>query len=228
MTRISVEGHARRTHPAELGTVRLSVTFSGADRSEVADAAGRVHSRLVDQAREHASSGAATRWDASSVHAFSFEDWVKPEAHQGEQKVRRFRASAGLSVVFADFDALSAWITDVLDTDGVDLGGVEWDLTEETRDTLLAEVRTEAARETAERAQAYAAALGLGEVRPVAVFEDGLRPGVGGPGVGHPERRMFAMAADAGPQLELSPGDLEVTARVTADYEASAPVRQSV
>lgn len=222
MTLISVEGQARRTHAAELGTVRLSVTFAGETRPDVLGAATRVHARLAEQAREHTASGAATRWDASSVHAFAYDEWVKPEAHLGEQKVRRFRASAGLSVVFADFDALSAWLTDVLDLDGVDLGGVEWDLTDETRDALLAEVRTEAARETVERARAYAAALGLGDVRPVAVFEEGLRPGVGGPGGGHPERRMFALAADAGPQLELSPGDLEVSARVTADYEASA------
>lgn len=222
MTRIAVEGHARRTHPAELGTARLSVSFAGALRSDVLAAAARVHGALVEQARAHTEAGAATRWDASSVHAFAYDEWVKPSADLGEQKVRRFRARAGVTVRFADFDVLSTWLAEVLEIDGVDLEGVDWDLTDDTRASLLAVVRAEAARETVARAHAYAAALGLGTVRPIAVYEDGLRPSAGPGGSGHPERRMFAMAADAG-QVELSPADLEVEARVTADFETDAP-----
>ncbi|WP_454854240.1 SIMPL domain-containing protein [Promicromonospora soli] len=222
MTRIAVEGQATRTHPAERGTVNLHVAFSGTLRNDVVDQVARTHTILVEQARAHVSAGAAEKWDSDSVHSYVYDDRVKASQAGGKQRVRRFRASARLSVTFRDFEALSTWLADIMDVDGVEIDRISWDLTDETRKTLLAEARIEAAEETAVRAQSYADALGLGPVAPVAIYEAGLRGGGNGGG----NAPMYAMRASAmadaggGTQVELQPRDIDVDITLSADYEA--------
>ncbi|MGI5190505.1 SIMPL domain-containing protein [Promicromonospora sp. CA-289599] len=226
MTRIAVEGQATRTHPAERGTVNLHVAFSGTLRNDVVDQVARTHTILVDQVKAHVSTGAAERWDADSVHSYVYDDRVKNSQTGGKQRIRRFRASARLSVTFRDFEVLSTWLADVMDVDGVEIDRITWNLTDETRKALLAEARIEAAEETAVRAQSYADALGLGPVAPVAIFEAGLRGG-GNSGGGHAP--MYAMRAgmmsdgDGGAQVELQPRDIDVDVTLSADYEAGVP-----
>lgn len=224
MTRIAVEGQATRTHPAERGTVNLHVAFSGTLRNDVVEQVARTHTILVEQVKAHVSTGAAERWDADSVHSYVYDDRVKNSQTGGKQRIRRFRASARLSVTFRDFEVLSTWLADVMDVDGVEVDRITWNLTDETRKALLAEARIEAAEETAVRAQSYADALGLGPVAPVAIFEAGLRGG--GNGGGHTP--MYAMRAGMmsdgdGAQVELQPRDIDVDVTLSADYEAGAP-----
>lgn len=225
MTRIAVEGQATRTHPAERGTVNLHVAFSGTLRNDVVDQVARTHTILVDQAKAHVSAGAAERWSSESVHSYVYDDRVKSSETGGKQRVRRFRASARLSVTFSDFEVLSTWLADIMDVDGVEIDRMTWALTDETRKTLLAEARVEAAEETAVRAQSYADALGLGPVAPVAIYEAGLRGGGSGGG----NTPMYAMRAGAmadaggGAHVELQPRDIDVDVTLSADYEAGAP-----
>jgi uncharacterized protein YggE len=227
MTRIAVEGQATRTHSAERGTVYLHVAFSGTLRNDVVEQVARTHTILVEQAKAHVSAGAAERWDSESVHSYVYDDRVKNSETGGKQRVRRFRASARLSVTFSDFEVLSTWLADIMDVDGVEIDRMTWDLTDETRKALLAEARVEAAEETVVRAQSYADALGLGPVTPVAIYEAGLRGGGGGGG----NVPMYAMRAGAagdfggagGAQVELQPRDIDVDVTLSADYEAGVP-----
>jgi uncharacterized protein len=223
MTRIAVEGQAKRTHPAERGTVNLHVAFSGTLRNDVVEQVGRTHAILVEQAKAHVAAGAAERWDSASVHSYVSDDRVKSSESGGKQRVRRFRASARLSVTFLDFEALSTWLADIMDVDGVGIDWMSWTLTDETRKALQAEARVEAAEETVVRAQSYADALGLGPVTPVAIYEAGLRGGGDGGGGNAP---MYAMRASAdmggaggGAHVELQPRDIDVEVTLSADYE---------
>jgi uncharacterized protein YggE len=221
MTRIAVEGQATRSHPAERGTIYLHVAFSGTLRNDVVDQVARTHTILVDQVKEHVAAGAAERWDADSVHSYVYDDRVQSSKTGGKQRIRRFRASARLSVTFADFEALSTWLADVMDVEGVEIDRITWSLTDETRKALQAEARIEAAEETVVRAQSYADALGLGPVAPVAIYEAGLRGGGGGGGnVPMYAMRAGAMDADGGAHVELQPRDIDVEITVSADYEA--------
>ncbi|HEV6955274.1 MAG TPA: SIMPL domain-containing protein [Promicromonospora sp.] len=225
MTRIAVEGQATRTHPAERGTVHLHVTFSGTLRNDVVDQVARTHTILVDQAKAHVEAGVAERWESASVHSYVYDDRVRSSQSGGKQRVRRFRASARLTVTFSDFEALSTWLAEIMDVDGVEIDRLTWTLTSETRKALLAEARVEAAEETAVRAQSYADALGLGPVAPVAIYEAGLRNGGGGGGNAPMyAMRAGAMAESGGAQVELQPQDIEVSVTLSADYEAGAPV----
>lgn len=225
MTRIAVEGQATRTHPAERGTVNLHVAFSGTLRNDVVEQVARTHTILVEQAKAHVSTGAAERWDSESVHSYVYDDRVKNSQAGGKQRVRRFRASARLSVTFSDFEVMSTWLADIMDVDGVEIDRMTWTLTDETRKALQAEARVEAAEETVVRAQSYADALGLGPVAPVAIYEAGLRGGGSGGGNAPMYAMRAGVMADAagGAHVELQPRDIDVDITLSADYEAGAP-----
>ncbi|GAA2221200.1 SIMPL domain-containing protein [Promicromonospora sukumoe] len=221
MTRIAVEGQAKRTSPAERGTVNLHVAFSGTLRNDVVERVARTHTILVDQAKAHVASGAAEKWDSASVHSYVYDDRVKDSGSGGKQRIRRFRASARLSVTFSDFEVLSTWLADIMDVEGVEIDWLNWTLTDETRKALQAEARVEAAGETVTRAQSYADALGLGPVAPVAIYEAGLRGGNDGGNTPMYAMRAGAMAAPGGgAQVELQPRDIDVEITLSADYEA--------
>lgn len=219
MTLIAVEGRAVRNHRAEIARVSVAVSHEGPDRQAVLEAATGTHGRLVAEVRGHADGGAVATWESRSVHAYTYTEWARKRSDRAQV----FRASASLQADFADLDVLSRWIPQVAELDGVTVGGVGWDLTTATRDRLLAEVRTEAARETRARAESYAQALGLGVPAVVALYESGLRPGAGAPGLEPPY--PMAMAARAGgagepARFELEPPEIEVAVSLTADYEA--------
>lgn len=208
--------------PAERGTLRLRVQLVGPERVPVLEHAAQVHATLVAQARAHVDSGAATWWGSDSVLAWSSDEWVKPRPDKDAVKVTRFRAGADLRVKFRDFAALGRWAGEAATLTGVAVTGVDWALTETRRDAVVREVRTAATRDAVERARAYAAALGFTDVRPVALFEAGLRPHVGAggmAGMAGVAMRGAAAPASASNGIELRPEDIEVTAAVTVDLE---------
>ncbi|MFC8731450.1 SIMPL domain-containing protein [Luteimicrobium sp. NPDC057192] len=222
MPLIAVEGRAVRFQRAERGTLTVGVSFSGEAREPVLEHARRTHGRLVDEAKAHTDAGTATWWGADGVAAWAFHEWVKPEPHLDSQKVLRFRASSRIRVKFRDFSVLSTWASAVAERTGVSLDGVEWALTDTTRVTLTKEVRRSAALDARARASEYASALGLGEVRLVTLYEAGLRPDVGSrPGPTTVAARGAAASSTKGSGFELRPDDIEVTAAVSADYDAA-------
>ncbi|HWI43065.1 MAG TPA: SIMPL domain-containing protein [Nocardioides sp.] len=124
---------------------------------------------------------------------------------------------------FRDFAALAQWVgRHVAGTEGFSLDGVRWTLTEQRRLDLERDVRTRAVQDAARRAQEYADALGLGQVRPVAVADAGMLAqgleidGIGGVGYA----RMDVAGKEPGAELELSPEDIEVAASVDARFVA--------
>ncbi|WP_158277230.1 SIMPL domain-containing protein [Serinibacter arcticus] len=222
MVSIAVTGEAGTRIAAERGTVTIRIEASGDDRTVVVDRAVRQHAALVAEAKAFVEAGDATAWEAADVSTGVFEEWIG--AGETQERVRRFRAQARVSVRFADFGALGAWSLDVAGREDVAVENVAWALSSGTRASAVDTLRAEAARDATARAAAYAAALGLPTPRLTALWEDGLRPGTGGssPGFPEPARAMRAMAFDAGggPTLELQPQDIELAVVLSADLEA--------
>ena len=108
----------------------------------------------------------------------------------------------------------------VVDTDGFTVSQVNWALTSKRRDELFKEVRTLAVRDAAARAQLYADALGPGKVSPRALADAGM--------LGaelHPEHgsaigylRAEAAPSGGGPDVQLVPEDIKVSAAVDARF----------
>jgi uncharacterized protein len=222
-TEITVHGAANALEPPERGVVHATVSYEGPDMDRVyAWVAQDVDTvkRSVDPLRT-GDDGPVSRWSARSIRTWSTRPWNK----DGKQLPVVNHAKVDLEVEFRDFAALSRWLAaQIDDIHGFDVSHVEWALTVERRRDLLRRVRTEAVKDAARRAQQYADALELGEVRPVAVADAGmLSAGLQGGEreiglMGHP----MAVGSAVPTEIEFEPEDIRVSATVDARFVAGA------
>lgn len=214
MTTFVVAGSATKSHPAERGTVSITVGFSGPDRGRVRSDSIDVHAAVTDEAKAHADSGAAVDWTAERVSTSAFREYVK----DSDETVVRYRAASTVTVAFADFGALADWVSDLAERPGVAVDDIAWSLTDEVRASLLRDVRVEAVQDAITKANDYAAALDRGSPTLDAVFEEGLRPNVDGGGGGGFARASLMMKGSPDGSYALKPADIEVTASISADF----------
>jgi hypothetical protein len=216
-TEITVRGSFSAFERPERGTVHATIGYEGASMEPVY---GRV-ARDLDAVKASIGpladkdSGPVTWWSADQLRTWSRRPWNT----DGKQLPLVHHASVGLEVKFRDFGALSQWVSGHIgELEGFRVARVEWALTEKRRDTLAKEVRTRAVRDAATRAQAYADALGLGQIRPVAIADAGMLGA-------RPESEsatsfMRAAAVGGTSDVELVPEHIEVSAMVDAHFIA--------
>ncbi|UOE45524.1 SIMPL domain-containing protein [Agromyces larvae] len=219
---ITVLGSAETHHPAERATVTVSISFEAADRGRSFEPVSRLHSELGEQLRTLAALDPAplTWWSAGQLRTASYRPWNK----DGKVLPPVHRTTAEIEAKFADFATLADWTSRVALVDGVTVVGIDWALTERTRDRLRERVRDDAVRSARRKAEAYAASLGLGAVVPVAIadpgmLEAGMQSYAGGAPAG-----VRAMAAagggNGGPSIDFTPRHLTIEASVHARFEA--------
>ncbi|WP_053206480.1 SIMPL domain-containing protein [Jiangella muralis] len=220
MVTITVAGTAHRLVPPERGTVHLRATREARRSSDVVPFVADLHAQLSADAERYVTAGAATRWSADQVYVSTVQRYRRDSDVAETFQV----AAAGVAVRFADFAALSTWVTDAGAVDGVVVDGVDWELTDDHRCEIEREVRAEAVRDAQERAATYAAALGLDVSSVDALYEPGLRPHEQPGWEGRGPFKITQMgAADhgGGPSVSLRPEPIEVSATISADFTAS-------
>ena len=214
-TEITVRGSFSAFERPERGTVHATIAYEGPVMEPVY---GRV-ARDLDAVKasiapmDDKDNGAVTWWSADQLRTWSNRPWHK----DGKQLPLIHHASVGLEVKFRDFSALSRWVGEhVANTEGFRVAHVEWALTAKRREALEKEVRTRAVRDAVTRAQAYADALGLGQIRPVAIADAGMlgTRTESGPAAAY----MRAAAVGGAPDVELVPEQIEVSAEVDARF----------
>ena len=217
---ITVRGSHRRLHPAERGTVHARVALEGAEPATVYDAVvrsvGQVHASINtihDPAR-----GPVTWWSAQDVRTWAQRPWNK----DGVQLPRVHHARTDLEVKFRDFGRLSKWLREMSKVTGFVVDRVAWSLTEVRRAELGQAARAGAVADAREKATAYAAALGLGDVWPLEIADAGMlygdRRAEGDESVSFARAAAFGGAAEA--DLALVPEDVEIRATVDARFTA--------
>jgi uncharacterized protein YggE len=217
---ITVRGeHEARVAPEE-GVVRISVRAEGPERGAVVERIAALAEPLRADLGARQEQGGLREWSSQRVAVWANRPWNA----EGKQLSLVHYASVEFSAVFTDFAALSWWVTDISERDGMQIDAVEWRLTRETAKQAQADVATEAVRVAVERATAYAQAIGLSSVAPLEVADLGLL-GRGDPGSPAPMARMikaesFAADMGGGPAVEFQPEDIIVSAAVEARFSA--------
>lgn len=220
-TEITVRGSFSAFEPPERGTVHATVALEGPQMQPVFDQVVRDLDRVKASVEplHDPERGAVTWWATQHVRTWAHRPWHK----DGKQLPLVHHASVGIEVKFRDFGALARWVSEHVEhTQGFSLDGVAWTLTEKRKQELVSLVRTRAVQDATARAQQYADALGLGQVRPVALADAGML-GEGLHPQGAPQAAFMRAAAAGGGgevQLELAPEDIEVSASVDARFAA--------
>lgn len=215
---ITVRGSHRATAAAERAKVRARIVRDGSDAEQVAADAAGVADRVTATVTplHDAEAGPVVAWSSDRLQTWSSRPWNQ----DGEQLPLVHHAQIGFDVEFGDVTALGRWLSETVVLDGFEVDGVEWALTDEHRDELLAAVRTAAVADARSKAELYARALGLQRVTVLAVADAGML-GEGTHPVGaHEGAARMAMAA-RGPDIELAPRPVLVSAEVDARFLAS-------
>ena len=127
--------------------------------------------------------------------------------------------AAAAAANYGDFGALARFVDDVVDIEGVTIGGIDWSLTEGTLSSLVAEVRSRAVKDAVAKASVYAQSIGLGSVRAVAIADAGMLSDTSSP----PEvpHLMRFTSSTSGGEIWLRPEEIAVEAVVDARFVAS-------
>ena len=214
---ITVRGeHELRIAP-ERATVHLSVSFDGADRTQVVERTLAATGPMRERIETQKTTGSVVEWSSERMGVFSDRPWNS----EGRQLAPVHRASVDFTVTFADISAMSEWVAEVSGDDGVALGYIDWHLTPQTEAEVEREVAAQAVGVAVTRARAYAEALGLHTVTPLEIADRGLIS------EGMPVQAKAAMRAGAGfamdsaPALELQGEEITVSATVEGRFAAS-------
>ncbi|WP_101846134.1 SIMPL domain-containing protein [Zhihengliuella sp. ISTPL4] len=215
---VTVRGeHEARLAP-ERATVRVTVRAEGPDRTAVVDHVMRLAEPVRSSIVGRVDTGSALDWSSTRLAVRAERPWNA----DGKRLAPVHYASIDVTATFAEASELSVWISDISAWDGVEIGGVDWHLTPETRVRVEREVATQAVGVAVTRAEAYATALGLTTVTPAEIADTGLLSTVASaPGAPLGKARgTVAFAADTAPAMEYEPQDIILTATVEARFLA--------
>lgn len=215
---VTVRGeHERRVAP-ERATIRVSVRSEGPERTVVVEHVMRLADPVRHSITERADAGSIVDWTSTRLSVRAERPW----SNDGKRLAPVFYASVDFTSTFAEASELSIWTSDISPWDGVEVGGVEWHLTPETRTQVEQEVAAEAVGVAVTRAQAYAGALGLEQVTPIEIADAGLISKAQGSAEAPlmKARGGIAFAADAGPVMEYEPDEIVISATVEARFLA--------
>jgi len=218
---ITVRGeHETRVFP-ERAVVHLSIATEGPERGAVVERIAALTEPVRDDLIARKEAGGVEQWTSRQASVWSERPW-SPE---GKRLAVVHHASVEFTATFTDFAALSWWAGEVAEREGVQLGGIDWQLTPETRATVEREVATDAVAVAVSRAAAYAAALGLETVTPLELADVGLLSHDGGreaapAGMMLKAARSFAADAAGGPALRFQPDEITVSSAVEARFSA--------
>lgn len=205
--KITVTGNSQMTLPAECVAVSLSAGFTGSDRAGVvADTAA-----LVERIRVRLSDAVADG-RGREVRLSSLRTWtnVSDNKHATVRHVAEVRGS----FVLDDLSTVGPLLGELAGIDGVQIGNLDWQLTEDTLKAIQPDVLKAAFEHAVQRAEWIAAAAGLGAVEAVAVRDDAP------PRFARPMLARAMMADSAAPSIDLDPEDVDVSVLLNVDFEA--------
>ena len=220
---IQTTGHGRISRPAERAVLRIDIKDDGPDPTTVSKNVFQCTQRIEQMLQpvseklpsgEHDPSAAVTHWSTGKLDTYSYPNYDR----DGKITGRTHHAATSFEVKFRDFGVLAHTASDLSAMEFVNLDGIEWRLTDVTKQALASEVRALAARDGLARAEDYARALGWEKVKAIDLVE---QTGADDGSFGVPVRRLCMMAEggfdDEGgdPGLSFQPEEVRLEAVVT-------------
>ncbi len=215
---ITVRGENETRIAPERAAIHVSIRADGPVRAAVVEHAMTLAEPVRVSITDRQEVGAIADWSSKRLTVRAERPWND----QGKQLAPVYYASIDFTATFIEASELSIWVSEISPLDGVDVGWVNWHLTPQTRADIEREVASAAVGVAVQRAQAYAAALGLGSVTPLEIADTGLisRESTPAPQMIKAHGAIFAESADAGGQMEYKPDDIVVSASVEARFTA--------
>jgi uncharacterized protein YggE len=213
---ITVRGSAEQHHPAERAIVSLAAVVDGHDKQSVFTDAVDIQEPLTGQLKELVGLHAVQTWSSDQVRVFSHRPW-EGDGRRGEMV---HVAKVHVRAEFTDFERLSAFLDHWSGIDGVEIGGIVWDVSVKSRRLYEAEVRKSAVDDAVSKAQSYATAVRRGKVVAVHIADPGMLTGPGETPATSLQATVFGGGDRVGAELDLSPEEIIIRVEVDARFSA--------
>ncbi len=211
---ITVRGeHEERIAPEE-AVAQIVVRAESADRRRSIELLSARSSPIGADLTARQAQGSVVGWSSDRIFVWAEERRSPEERH----RTTVHHASIGFAAVFREPQALSVWLGDVAERDGVDVTATHWRLTPQTAQRVHADVSARAVQVAVARATAYAAAIGYSKVVPVEIADAGL---LASAETAPPIVRAATSGGDPVGAVELRPERLTITAAVDARFVVS-------
>lgn len=212
---ITVRADSAQHLAPERATIRLSVRQEAMERATAVDGATMLAEPIRARISAQADAGIILDWSSAQLTVRAERPWLG----DGRRGDHVYTASIDMTATFADAAELSAWTSEISSGDGIEVHGVEWWLTPETRIRVEREVASDAVGSAVTRGEAYAHALGLTEVVPVEIADIGL---LSSPSPTPEQAPLLAtrFAAGGAPGMVYEPTDIVISATVEARFLA--------
>src|SRR5918994_4337196 len=167
---ITVRGeHEARVAPEE-AVAHISVRTEGRERGSVVERIAALAGPLRDDLTARKDAEGVADWSSQRVSVWANRPWN----NEGKQLALVHYASVEITATFTDFAALSSWVSDVAESEGVQVDHVVWRLTPATAKSTEGSVAAQAVKVAVDRATAYAGAIGLATITPLEIADLGL------------------------------------------------------
>lgn len=215
---ISVQGaHTVRVVP-ERATLNFAIGFEATSPVEAVDRTTELVRAIQAELDALRATGAVSKL---VVNPIGTRSW-RPYSEAGRPLAPRYAASARLLAEFADFKELASFTARTGTAEGVTLGYVGWDVTDDTRKAAEAEALTAAVATTQARAAAIAKAAGLTDIQATQFADPGLLAENASAKAGRLMSAAYGArgAAPMGEAFEISPEDIEITVALQGRFLA--------
>ena len=212
---ITVRGEYEILRAPEEAVAHVSVQTSGPERGAVVERIATLATPIRDDLAARKDAGSLVDWSSRRASVWSERPWNA----DGTQLALVRHAAVELTATFTDFLALSWWLSEVAQRDGVQVGDIIWRLTRQTAAALEREAAAAAVQVAVERAHAYASALGLEAVTAVEISDAGLLGHDAPPTIPRMARTSFDGPA-AAPAIDARPDEIPVSAAIEARFVA--------
>lgn len=207
--KITVTGVSQVKLPAECAVISVAASATSPQSDDALAMAAKSAESLRTRLDSAVDAGSARKVEISALRTWTstgFDAEGNPGTPQHSAEVRG-------TFTVDDAAAVGPLVGELAAIDGVAIQAINWQLSEETIALQQPEVIGEAFRQARRRAGWIAAAAGYRGINATSVRDDGAP--------------MFARAASpmmargGAPQFDLDPAEVEVSAHLSVDFEAS-------
>lgn len=211
-----VSGEGRVTAVPDIAKVTLGVEENGSSLLEVEKSVNTKSKTLVDSLKNLGVGEKDIKTTSYTVSPdYDYREAASSAYRSQPAKIIGYRVSTTYEVKVKDFDKVNDVIAKATEVGANMVGGVAFEVNEETKNKLLDEARKEAVNEARQKAESLAKAAGVSlgkiinisemqgfEPRPIALME---KSGIGGD--------------SQPPQPEIAPGETELSVTVSLFFD---------
>ena len=201
-----VTGQGKVSVVPDIAIVSLGVEENGSTLREVQNQVNTKSKSLTDTLKKMGI-------DGKDIKTTSYNVYPEYDYESTPQKIKGYRVSIDYTVKIRDFDKINDVLVKATEAGVNNVGGINFEVNEETKKEKLQEAREEAVKEAKEKAQGLAKAAGINLGKIINISESqGVEP-----------RPIYALKEGVGSaapiQPDIQPGETEISVSVSLTYE---------